>query len=486
VGQSREPGGHRVTSVTTDPAELTLVELLPLLAARELSARELTEACLRRVAAAEPAVRAFVTLTPEIALAAADAADAERAAGRPVGVLAGVPVGVKDLYLTAGTPTTASSRVLAGWDPGVDSAVWERLRAAGAGLLGKTTTHEFAYGTASAPTRNPWDLARTPGGSSGGSAAALAACMVPLATGSDTGGSLRIPAAGCGISALRPAAGRVSAYGVVPLSPSLDTVGPMARRLLDVSLVLRLLAGHDPRDRFSSADPVPAYPGAAAEDLRGVRVGLPTGLLWTSDVDGEIVAACRAALRLLTDRGAELVEIAAPPSTDRVFASPRSTYDIICAAEARQVHRDLIADHDLVADDTGYTDQVLARLRFGETISAVDYLSAWRLRRQWTAEWRTLFTAHRLTAVAHPTIAAHPPLVDPDGPPLGPAIRHSITWSLTGFPALSVPAGRSPAGLPVGISLAALPADEARLVALGAVIDEETAHWREHPPLDTA
>jgi aspartyl-tRNA(Asn)/glutamyl-tRNA(Gln) amidotransferase subunit A len=469
--------------VTGDPAELTLVELLPLLGKRELSARELTEACLRRVAAAEPLVRAFVTLTPERALAAADAADADRAAGRPVGALAGVPVGVKDLYLTAGTPTTASSRVLAGWDPGLDSAVWERLRAAGAGLLGKTTTHEFAYGTASAPSRNPWDPARTPGGSSGGSAAALAARMVPLATGSDTGGSLRIPAAACGISALRPAAGRVSAYGVVPLSPSFDTVGPMARRLLDVSLVLRLLAGHDPRDRFSGTDPVPAYPDAAAEDLRGVRVGLPVELLWGSDVDGEILAACRAAVRVLADHGAEVVEIPVPPSTDRVFASPQTTYDIICGAEARQAHRDLIADRDLVADDAGYSPQVLARLRAGEAVTAVDYLSAWQLRREWTAAWRALFAEHRLTAVAHPAIAAHPPLVDPDRPPLGPAIRHSIAWSITGFPSLSVPAGRSPAGLPIGISLAALPADEARLVAIGAVIDEHIALWREPPPL---
>jgi aspartyl-tRNA(Asn)/glutamyl-tRNA(Gln) amidotransferase subunit A len=469
--------------VTCDPAELTLVDLLPLLERRELSARELTEACLRRVEAAEPAVRAFVALTPERALAAAAMADAARAAGRPVGALAGIPVGVKDLYLTAGTPTTASSRVLAGWDPGTDSAVWQRLRAAGAGLLGKTTTHEFAYGTASAPTRNPWDLARTPGGSSGGSAAALAARMVPLATGSDTGGSLRIPAAACGISALRPAAGRVSAYGVVPLSPSFDTVGPMARRLLDVSLVLRLLAGHDPRDRYSSTDPVPAYPDAAATDLRGVRVGLPVDLLWASDVDGEILAACRSAVGLLADRGAEVVEIPSPPSTDRVFASPRTTYDIIGSAEARHAHRDLIADHDLLADDAGYTPQVLARLRAGEAVTAVDYLSAWQLRRQWTAEWRTLFADRRLAVVAHPALAAHPPLVDPDGPSVGPAIRHSIAWSITGFPAVSVPAGRSPAGLPIGISLAARPEHEAHLVAIAAVIDEHTALWREPPPL---
>ncbi len=261
----------------TDPADLTLVELLPLLRARRLSARELLEACLRRVDAHEPAVKAFVVLTPELAADAAARADADRAAGRPVGPLAGVPVALKDLYLTRGTPTTASSRVLAGHDPGIDAAVWERLRAAGAGLLGKTTTHEFAYGTASAPTRNPWDLTRNPGGSSGGSAAALASRMVPVATGSDTGGSLRIPSAACGTSALRPTHGRISAYGVLPLGPSLDTTGPMARRLLDVALLLPLLAGHDPRDPCSLDAPVPPYAQAAPSRLDGVRVGLPTG-----------------------------------------------------------------------------------------------------------------------------------------------------------------------------------------------------------------
>ena len=234
-----------------EPADLTLVELLPLLEARTLSARELLLSCLDRIDRYEERVQAFVCLTPELARAAADRADADRAAGRPVGPLAGVPVALKDLYLTRGVATTASSRVLEGHAPDVDAAVWERLQDAGAGLLGKTTMHEFAYGTGSDPTRNPWDLDRTPGGSSGGSAAALAARMVPLATGSDTGGSLRIPAAVCGLSSLRPAHGRVSGHGTIPLAPSLDATGPMARRMRDVALVLGLVAGHDPRDPHS-------------------------------------------------------------------------------------------------------------------------------------------------------------------------------------------------------------------------------------------
>ena len=260
----------------TDPAALSLVELVALLDRCDLSARELVEACIARVSVAEPLVRAFATFTPELAQAAAERADQLRAGGHDPGLLGGVPVAVKDLFLTAGTPTLAGSRVQLPHPDDVDSAVWQRLASAGAGLMGKTTTHEFGMGTASPPTRNPWALSRTSGGSSGGSAAAVAARMVPVAVGSDTGGSLRIPAAACGVSALRPAYGRVSTFGLLPLSPSLDVAGPMGRRLLDVSLLMTVLAGHDPRVPGSLPGAVPAYPTAALPDLRGVRVGVAT------------------------------------------------------------------------------------------------------------------------------------------------------------------------------------------------------------------
>jgi aspartyl-tRNA(Asn)/glutamyl-tRNA(Gln) amidotransferase subunit A len=454
-----------------DPAGLSLTELLPLLERRELAARELVLGCLARVASAEAQVQAFVALTPDLALAAAGRADQARARGERVGRLAGVPVALKDLYLTRGTPTTASSRVLAGYDPGVDAAVWERLSAAGAGLLGKTTTHEFAYGTDSRPTRNPWDLTRTPGGSSGGSAAALAARMVPVATGSDTGGSLRIPAAACGISALRAAHGRVSAYGVLPLGPSLDVVGPMARRLLDVALLLRLLAGYDARDPYSRNEVVPLYPLAPPRDLTGVRVGLPLDLQWAG-VDAQLAGVCHEALQLLVDRGATLVEIAAPMRAAEVMAA----YDTVNGAEALHVHRELLASREL------YTPQVLGRLLEGEGISAAAYLEAGRLRLQWRQQWRAVLDAHQLDAVAHPTIDRPPQVVDPEQPARGPSIRLSLPWSLTGFPALSVPAGLDGRGLPVGVTLAGLPEREADLVGLGVVIDEQIALWQQEPP----
>ncbi|TWD83794.1 aspartyl-tRNA(Asn)/glutamyl-tRNA(Gln) amidotransferase subunit A [Kribbella amoyensis] len=461
--------------MSDDAADLSLTELLPLLERRRLSARELVTDCLHRIDAAEPVVRAFVTRTPELALEAADRADHARATGAGTGPLAGVPVAVKDVFLTRGILTTAGSQILANYVPAEDAAVWERLAAAGAGLLGKTTTHEFAYGTASAPTSNPWDSRRTPGGSSGGSAAALAGRMVPVATGTDTGGSLRIPAAACGVCSLRSAQGRVSRFGVIPLSPSFDVAGPMARRMLDVSLLMRVLAGHDPRDTGSRDEPVPGYPTSPPSDLRGVRIGLPIAMSW-QQVDDRIATVCREALGLLTAQGAELVEIENPPSAAVVLAKQYGVFDTINETEAHQIHDALVAHSHL------YTPQVRDRVQKGEQISSERYDEALRLRRQWSAEWRALMTRHRLAAVAHPTIDAPPPIIDVHGPPQGPRIRLSVPWSIADFAALSVPAGLDNRGLPVGLSLATLPEWEADLLGLGILIDEELQLWRHGPP----
>lgn len=454
----------------TDPANLTLVDLLPLLERRELSAVELLDACLARVERHEAQVQAFVVLTPHLARAAARAADDDRAAGRPVGPLAGVPVAIKDLYLTRGVPTTASSRVLEGYDPDVDSAVWTRLREAGAGLLGKTVLHEFAYGTGSHPTRNPWDLARTPGGSSGGSAAALAARMTPLATGSDTGGSLRIPAAACGLSSLRPAHGRVSAYGVLPLAETLDTTGPMARRMLDVACALRLLAGHDPRDPHSLDAAVPDYPRADDQDLSGVRIGIPTIGFWDG-VDPEIDRLCAAGLALLVERGAELIEVEPPAGTDRVLEVP-GVYGHLMGPEAVRHHRDWLADREHL-----YGEVVLGRLRRAADVTPAQYEQAVRDRRAWADAWRERIAELGLSAVAHPTIPEPPQPVP--GP--GPSITPAKAWSIAGFPSLSVPVGVDDRGLPVGLCLSALPEQEAALVALGVAVDETVRLWEREP-----
>lgn len=453
----------------SSPADLTLVELLPLLASRALSARELVQDCLARIDRHEGQVRAFVVLTPERAAAAAERADADRAAGRDVGPLAGVPVALKDLYLTRGVPTTASSRVLEGHDPGLDAAVWSRLEAAGAGLLGKTTLHEFAYGTGSLPTRNPWDIERTPGGSSGGSAAALAARLVPVATGTDTGGSLRIPAAACGGSSLRPAQGRVSTYGVLPLSPSLDTAGPMARRMLDVALLLRLLAGHDPRDPGSLDAPVPDYPSAAPHDLRGVRIGV-SSLGWDG-ADADVARRCQEGLALLVAQGAELVDVAVPPGTDAVMGWP-GAYGATMGPEALEVHRDHLREREHL-----YGEEVRVRFASAREVTPEQYAQAQQDRRQWAQDWRDAFAHQRLDAVAHPT-NPHPPALLPGR---GPSISPSKAWSVTGFPALSVPVGLDGQGLPVGLALAALPEREAALVGLGIAVDEQVRLFERNP-----
>jgi aspartyl-tRNA(Asn)/glutamyl-tRNA(Gln) amidotransferase subunit A len=462
--------------VVNEPADLSLTEILRLLRARRLSAVELVESCLRRIDLAEPAVLAFVTRTPERALRAARRADAGRAAGRDVGALAGVPVAVKDVFLTRGVRTSAGSRVLAEHVPSSDAALWQRFSRVGAGLMGKTTTHEFGYGTASPPTANPWDTDRTPGGSSGGSAAALAARMVPIATGTDTAGSLRIPAAACGVCTLRPARGRVSRHGVIPLSPSLDTVGPMARRMLDIALLMRLLAGFDIRDPGSTLSPRPRYPVGVPADLRGLRIGLPVSLSWAG-VDEEAAAICQQALGALVARGATLVTIDPLTLDESLGKDLADIFDTINQAEALYVHRHWLARADL------YTPQVRQRLLMGHRVTSSQYHEAVLRRLEWEHRWREFLIGHALAAVAHPTIDAPPPLVLLGKAPEGPGIALSLPWSLAGFPALNVPAGLDSHGLPVGISLAALPECEADLVGLGIVIDEEIGMWRRPPPL---
>ena len=461
--------------MTEDAADLSLVEILDQLAGHKLSARELVADCLRRIERSERTIRAFVTQTPELAIAAAERADAARAKGQAIGPLAGVPVAVKDLFLTRGVLTTAGSKVFAGYFPTEDAAVWERLAKAGAGLLGKTTTHEFAYGTGSSPTRNPWDVRRTPGGSSGGSAAALAMRMAPVATGTDTGGSLRIPAAACGISTLRSGTGRVSRYGVIPLTQSFDVSGPMARRMLDVSLLMRILAGYDPRDLGSRDLTIPGYPLEPPADLRGVRIGLPIEMSW-KEVDEQLADVCRDALHELVVRGAELVEIGTPALAEEVLRDSVGVFDTITKVEALELHDPLLPHSHL------YTPQVLGRVQMGEGVSAERYAEAQRLREQWESRWRQIMADRRLDAIAHPTLDAPPPLINATGEPSGPRIRLSVPWSVAGFAALSVPAGLDDRGLPVGLSLAGLPEREAELLGLGIVIDEELQSWRQQPP----
>jgi aspartyl-tRNA(Asn)/glutamyl-tRNA(Gln) amidotransferase subunit A len=474
--QWKAAAGAAVTA--TDPADLTLVELLPLLESRTLSARELVDACIARAERLEPVVKAFVTPTFDLARTGAAAADKARAANRPAGPLAGVPLGLKDLYYTKGIRTTAGSKALNDFVPASDATVWARLRDAGAVLLGKLNTHEFAIGTSSPPTTNPWDPSRNPGGSSGGSAAALAARMLPIALGTDTAASIRLPAAVCGVAGLKPTYGRCSRHGVIPLAWSLDCTGPMARRLLDVAVLLGVMAGADPADPTSLSEPAGPYPTTAPADLRGVRVGIPDRFFWDG-IDADIAGICRQGLARLEAMGAELVGFPMPASTDAVLGERFGPLEKTVVVEGVSYHRRLIRERGAL-----YSPEVLAAFEAGEGVSGPDYVDAQRLRATWAREWRATFAQHRLDVVASPVVPAPPgPQTPSQAVAAGPSFDLTKPWNLNGFPALSVPVGLDGRGLPVGLQLAALPLHEAGLLGIGIALDEDIAFFRRRPPI---
>ncbi len=472
------PAGAVADPTPSDPADLTLVEILPLLEARRLAARELVDACIARAERHEATIQAFVTPTFDQARKGAAAADEARAAGRAVPVLAGVPLGVKDLYYTQGIPTTASSRVLADFVPGFDATVWSRLAGAGAVLLGKLNTHEFALGTSSPPTTNPWDTSRNPGGSSGGSAAALAARMVPVALGTDTGASIRLPAAVCGVAGIKPTYGRCSRHGVISLAWSLDCPGPMARRILDLALLLGIMAGADPGDPTTLAASAGPYPAAVPDNLAGARIGVPERYFWDG-IDAEIDRLCREGLGRLQALGAELVPVPMPDSTGALLGERLGPYEKTVVVEAASYHRRLMRDRAAL-----YSPEVLATIQSGEGVPGPEYVDCQRLRATWTREWRATIVTSRLDAVASPVVPEPPgPQTPSRSVAAGPSFALTKPWNLNGFPALSVPVGLDSRGLPVGLQLAGLPLEEARLLSIAAALDEDVRFFTRTPPL---
>ena len=312
--------------------ELTATELLAKLNARELSSVELTRAYLEQIAHVDPRVGAFLRVRNDAALADAEKIDQRRKQGQPIGRLGGLPVAVKDLLCTAGETTTAASRMLENFVPPFDATVIAKLRSADGVILGKTNMDEFAMGgstenSAFFPTRNPWDLNRTPGGSSGGAAACVAARMAPLSIGSDTGGSIRQPAGLCGITGLKPTYGRVSRYGVVAFASSLDQIGPLAKSAEDVALLLEVIAGHDPLDSTSVNRPVPQYSQSVHEPLKGLRLGVVTEH-YGDGLDSEVAAAVREAIDVYRSLGATTVDIELPHARYGV-----ATYYVIAPCE---------------------------------------------------------------------------------------------------------------------------------------------------------
>jgi aspartyl-tRNA(Asn)/glutamyl-tRNA(Gln) amidotransferase subunit A len=479
---------------------LSAAEIRARVAARELSAVEVTRAHLERLTAVEPKVGAFLLPLPERALAQARRLDDASAGGAPAPPLAGVPLAVKDVLDIEGLPTTCGSRILEDYRPPYSATALTRLEAAGAIVLGKTNMDEFAMGSSTEnsayqKTRNPWDLARVPGGSSGGSAAAVAAGMACVALGSDTGGSIRQPAALCGVVGLKPTYGRVSRYGLVAFASSLDQVGPFARSVEDAARVASVLFGRDSSDSTSADEPVPDFAGALGRGAHGLRIGVP----WTfleKGVDAGVMQSFRHAIRVLEDAGAEVVEIGLPHAPHAI-----ATYYIVATAEAssnlarydgvryglRAPARELRSMYGETRD-RGFGPEVKRRIILGTFVLSSGYYDAYYLRAQKVRtlihrDFETAFQACQAVALpTTPTPAFRLGEKTDDPLQMYLADIFTVPANLAGVPGLSVPCGFV-SGLPVGLQLVGRPFDEASLFRLGHAYQQATDHHTRFPPL---
>lgn len=476
--------------------QLTMTQARAALDAGETTALELTEAFLARIAHTEPQVQAFLHLTAEQARAQAQAADAQR--GRATSPLHGIPLAIKDVICTKDVPTTCASRILEGFVPPYNATVIERLEQAGAVMLGKLNCDEFAMGSSTENsayqiTRNPWDLERVPGGSSGGSAAAVAAMQAPATLGTDTGGSVRQPAALCGISALKPTYGRVSRYGLIAFASSLDQIGPLAWSAADLALVLQVIAGHDPRDGTSAPEPVPDYTAALTGDVRGLKIGIPQEY-FIEGTEPRVAAAVQQAFAVLQAQGAELVEISLPHT---MYAIP--AYYVIAPAEAsanlarydgvrygvRQPGESLWEQIERTRGEL-FGAEVRRRIMIGTYVLSAGYYDAYYRRAQ---KVRTLIKQDFTQAFAEVDLIATPtsPTVafkvgqkadDPLAMYLSDVF--TVTANMAGIPGLVVPCGFSE-GLPIGLQLLGRPFAEAMLLRVGDAYQRVT-DWHTHRP----
>lgn len=505
--------------------ELSACEMLKQLDTGDISAVELTQACLDRIEEFDERVGAFLRVDPSRALAQARDVDSRRVGGQPVGRLAGVPLAIKDVLCERGELTTCASRMLSEFRPPYDATVIAKLKAADAILIGRTNMDEFAMGgstenSAFQVTRNPWDLRRTPGGSSGGSAACVAAGMTPLSIGTDTGGSIRQPAGLCGVVGMKPTYGRVSRYGLIAYASSLDQIGPLARTVEDAALLLEVIAGHDPNDSTSIVEPVPDFRRTVEQPLRGVRIG------WASEhfaagLDTEVEAAVREAMEVYKSLGAKVREISLPHSKYAV-----ATYYVIAPSEAssnlarydgahygyrtneQEMLGELAAERKALqaaGDQAGLNDldtalvrmyrrtraegfgpEVKRRIMLGTySLSAgyydAYYLKALKVRRLIRQDFDRAFDevdlivspitaapAFELGAMADDPLAMY--LVD----------LYTVGANLAGIPGICVPCGRTKSGLPIGLQLQAPALQEERLLR-GARMYEQATEWHRHP-----
>ncbi|PZC45658.1 MAG: aspartyl-tRNA(Asn)/glutamyl-tRNA(Gln) amidotransferase subunit A [Chloroflexi bacterium] len=457
---------------------MTISEAAPLIKRRELSPVELTQAHLDRADAVDDRVKAFVTRIDDKAMAAARAAESEIASGHYRGPLHGIPVSLKDFYDTAGVRTTAMSKIFADRVPDEDCTVAASLKGAGTVLLGKVSMSEF--GLRGHPTslfsipNNPWNLNRSCGQSSSGSAASLAAGVSMGSFGSDSGGSLRNPAHSVGIVGLKPTFGRVSRYGVIPCSHSMDTTGPMARSVADIAALLQATAGHDPHDPYSSKEPVPDYSANLNDGIKGLRIGVPRDYFFNKDggADPETLDLAEQAIDVLEGLGAQVKEVTIPSVAD-----VRASQGVIMISEAFAYHRQFLRDRH---DEYG---PVKFRFMLGALYTAEDYLQAQLLRSRICREVAEVF--EQVDIIATPSMPRPASVQGDMGHPFSSlgGLNFLVVFNATGHPAISVPCGFTGEGMPVGLQLAARPFQEAALLTAANAYQQSTDWHTKHPVL---
>lgn len=450
---------------------MTIREAARALRERRVSSAELTKAALDRINELNPSLNAFLTLLTQTGKDRAALADRELASGRDRGPLHGIPIALKDVFDMRGVRTTAGSKVLENYIPNSDATVVEKLEAAGAVIVGKLNMHELAYGITSAnphfgPVRNPWGRDRIPGGSSGGSGAAVAADMVFAAMGTDTGGSIRVPAALCGTVGLKPTYGRVSRFGVTPLAFSLDHMGPLTRDVRDSAIVLNAIAGFDPRDPSAAHHPTVDYVPDDECSIRGVRIGFPENFFFER-LDPDVDSAVRGAVARAASLGATVVPVRVPD-----IAAVNTVGQIILLAEAAAGTAPYKEQRDRFGTD------VLALLDQGRMLPATDYINAQRLRRRLQMEFQAVWP--QVDCLFSPTVPITAPRIGENTVTVGgasEALRAAATrlvrsMNVLGLPAISIPCGLSGAGLPVGLQIIGPAFQEALILRVAAALED--------------
>jgi aspartyl-tRNA(Asn)/glutamyl-tRNA(Gln) amidotransferase subunit A len=466
----------------------------------DVSCHEIVSDALARIERLDGRVRAFLKVRGEAALAEAKAADEARSAGRPRSRLHGLPIAVKDIFASPAFETTCGSKILAGFRAPYEATALRRLREAGLVVLGSLNMDEFAMGSSTENsawqrTKNPWDVARVPGGSSGGSAAAVAARFVPAALGTDTGGSIRQPAALCGVTGLKPTYGRVSRYGLVAFASSLDQIGPITRSCSDAALVLGAIAGHDGHDATSYPQPAPNWLAALTGEVDGLRIGIPRGFFEGEGADPGTMARAREALRTFEGLGAKTVEVELPNSAYGI-----ATYYLICTAEASsnlsrydgvkygfRARSETLDEMYEKTRSEGFGAEVKRRILLGTYVLSAGYYDAYYRKAQ---QVRTLIRRDFERAFESCDVIATPTTPGPawrlgervDDPlKMYLADVFTVTANLAGLPALSSPCGSTTGGLPVGFQLIARPLDEATVLCAGDAFQRHT-HFHEQIP----